>query len=170
LTERYQQQRKMKMIPVKIASGQELQLSPGGHSKLIKDIVENFAPRFVPDSILLYVGDTGKKWGYFDNGSFEKIGLTLDKHGKMPDCIFYLESKNWLVLVESVTSHGPIDNKRKRELENLFNSSLNNIYVTAFPNRKIFARYTAKIAWETEVWLLDNPGHLIHFNGDKFLG
>jgi hypothetical protein len=87
----------------------------------------------------------------------------------MPDCIFYLESRNWLILVESVTSHGPIDSKRKIELEKLFDTSLTTIYVTAFPNRQIFTKFTAEIAWETEVWLSDNPSHLIHFNGDKFL-
>jgi hypothetical protein len=169
LAERYQWQRKMEMIPVNIL-GQKLQLTPGEHSQLIKEIIENFAPRFIPGSILLYVGDTGNKWGYFDKETFEKMGLVLDEHGKMPDCIFYLESRNWLILVESVTSHGPIDSKRKIELNKLFDTSLTNIYVTAFPNKQIFIRFTSEIAWETEVWLSDNPSHLIHFNGDKFLG
>jgi hypothetical protein len=169
LAERYQWQRNMEMIPVNIL-GQRLQLTPGEHNQLIKDIIENFAPRFIPGSVLLYVGDTGNKWGYFDKETFEKIGLILDEHGKMPDCIFYLESRNWLILVESVTSHGPIDSKRKIELSKLFDTSLKNIYVTAFPNRQIFIRFTSEIAWETDVWLSDNPSHLIHFNGDKFLG
>ena len=88
----------------------------------------------------------------------------------MPDCIFFFEPKNWLVLVESVTSHGPIDSKRKIELQKLFNTDLILIYVTAFPDRQTFTRFTAEIAWETEVWLADNPTHLIHFNGEKFLG
>ncbi|MDR2083752.1 MAG: restriction endonuclease [Bacteroidales bacterium] len=169
LAERYQWQRNMEMIPVNVL-GQKLQLTPGEHSQLIKDIIENFAPRFIPGAILLYVGDTGNKWGYFDKETFKKIGLVLDEHGKMPDCIFYLESRNWLILVESVTSHGPIDSKRKIELNKLFDTPLKNIYVTAFPNRQIFIRFTSEIAWETEVWLSDNPSHLIHFNGDKFLG
>jgi hypothetical protein len=169
LAERYQWQRKMEMIPVNVL-GQKLQLTPGEHSQLIKDIIDNFAARFIPGAILLYVGDTGNKWGYFDKETFEKIGLMLDEHGKMPDCVFYLESRNWLIFVESVTSHGPIDSKRKIELNKLFDTSLTNIYVTAFPSRQIFIRFASEIAWETEVWLSDNPSHLIHFNGDKFLG
>ncbi|MFS2517149.1 MULTISPECIES: BsuBI/PstI family type II restriction endonuclease [Parabacteroides] len=28
----------------------------------------------------------------------------------------------------------------------------------------------ADIAWETEVWIAENPGHMIHFNGDRFIG
>jgi type II restriction enzyme len=169
LAERYQSERKMEMISVNIF-GQELQLTPGEHSQLIREIIENFAPRFLPGATLLYVGDTGRKWGYFDKKNFEKIGFVVDEHGKMPDCIFYLEQRNWLILVESVTSHGPIDNKRKIELSKLFNNSLKNIYVTAFPNKQIFTRFITEIAWETEVWLSDNPSHLIHFNGNKYLG
>jgi hypothetical protein len=168
LAERYQASREMEMIPVQNIEG--LKLSPGKHSQLIKEIIDNFASRFVPGSLLLYAGDTGDKWGYFDKSAFGKLGIVLDEHGKMPDCIFFFEPKNWLVLVESVTSHGPIDSKRKIELQKLFNTDLILIYVTAFPDRQTFTRFTAEIAWETEVWLADNPTHLIHFNGDKFLG
>ena len=168
LAERYQASREMEMIPVQNIEG--LKLSPGKHSQLIKEIIDNFAPRFVPGSLLLYAGDTGNKWGYFDKSAFGKLGIVLDEHGKMPDCIFLFKPKNWLVLVESVTSHGPIDSKRKIELQKLFNTDLIPVYVTAFPDKQTFTRFTAEIAWETEVWLADNPTHLIHFNGEKFLG
>ena len=168
LAERYQATRNMEMIPVE--NFEDFKLSPGKHSQLIKEIIENFAPRFIPGSRLLYAGDTGNKWGYFDKETFGKIGISIDEHGKMPDCIFYLESKGWLVLVESVTSHGPIDSKRRVELEKLFDTDMTVIYVTAFPDKQTFTKFTAEIAWETEVWLSDNPTHLIHFNGDKFLG
>jgi hypothetical protein len=168
LAERYQASREMEMIPVENIKG--LKLSPGKHSQLIKEIIDNFAPRFIPGSRLLYAGDTGNKWGYFDKETFDKIGIAIDEHGKMPDCIFYFEPKGWLVLVESVTSHGPIDSKRKIELQKLFDTDLALVYLTAFPDRQTFTRFTAEIAWETEVWLSDNPSHLIHFNGDKFLG
>ena len=168
LAERYQASREMQMIPVQNIEG--LKLSPGKHSHLIKEIIENFAPRFIPGSKLLYAGDTGNKWGYFDKEAFQKIGITIDEHGKMPDCVFYHETKNRLILVESVTSHGPIDSKRRIELEKLFDTSLTTIFVTAFPDKRIFTKFTPEIAWETEVWLADNPTHLVHFNGDKFLG
>ena len=168
LTEKYQATRDMEMIPVQ--NIKELKLTPGKHSQLIKEIIENFAPRFIPGSMLLYAGDTGNKWGFFDSETFCKIGISIDEHGKMPDCIFYHEQNKWLVLVESVTSHGPIDSKRRIELQKLFNSNLTNIYITAFPDRQTLTRFTTEIAWETEVWLSDNPTHLIHFNGNKFLG
>jgi len=167
----YAKERDMLQIPVKISSGHEIKISTGEHSYLIKDIIENMAPRFLHNSTLVYVGDTGEKWGYFDAFLATKLNLNVDQHGKMPDVIFYIEEKNWIVFVESVTSHGPVDSKRLFEMEELFKGiSAYKIFISAFPNKQVMARYSTQIAWETEVWIADNPTHMIHFNGNKFLG
>lgn len=152
-------------------TGQDDYTQPGEHSELIPAIIEDFAPRFAPGSLLVYAGDTGEKWGYFDNTLLTKLGVKVDAHGKMPDVVLYYTDKNWLLLVESVTSHGPVDGKRHSELADLFAGSTSGlVYVTAFPNRAIMSRYLGEIAWETEVWVADAPSHLIHFNGERFLG
>lgn len=89
----------------------------------------------------------------------------------MPDVVLYYPERNWLLLVESVTSHGPVDANRHEELARLFSTATPGlVYVTAFPNRLNMARYLSEIAWETEVWVADAPSHLIHFNGVRFLG
>jgi len=171
LTARYAKDREMRKLPVKLATGDTIRISPGDHSKLIKAIIEEFAPRYVPGGALIYAGDTGEKWGYFDKELLVKLGVVLDGHGKMPDVVLYYPERNWLLLVESVTSHGPVDGKRHDELARLFGKSeAGLIYVTAFPSRAMMSRYLGKIAWETEVWCADAPSHLIHFNGERFLG
>lgn len=171
LAAKYAMVRKQKLIPVQIAPGKKIKLSPGEHSKLIRAIVEDFAPRFAPGSVLVYVGDTGDKWGYFDEVLLTKLGVEVDAHGKMPDVVLHFVKKNWLLLIESVTSHGPVDGKRHAELTKLFaGSKAGLVYVTAFPNRAIMGKYLGEIAWETEVWVADAPSHLIHFNGERFLG
>jgi hypothetical protein len=171
LTARYAKEREMKKLPVKLATGETIRLSPGDHSQLIKAIIEEFAPRFVPGGVLIYAGDTGEKWGYFDKELLGKMGVAVDGHGKMPDVVLYCPERDWLLLVESVTSHGPVDGKRHDELERLFaNSKAGLVYVTAFPSRAVMSRYLGEIAWETEVWCADAPSHLIHFNGVRFLG
>lgn len=171
LAARYAKERKQNRVPVEIAPGKEITLSPGEHSKLIRAIIENFAPRFAPGSVLVYAGDTGDKWGYFDAALLAQLGVKVDSHGKMPDVVLYYEAKNWLLLVESVTSHGPVDGKRHAELAQLFaGSNPGLVYVTAFPNRATMGRYLSEIAWETEVWVADDPSHVIHFNGERFLG
>lgn len=171
LVTRYAKEREQNRIPVEIAAGQQITLSPGEHSELIRAIIEDFAPRFAPGSVLVYAGDTGEKWGYFDAPLLAGLGVDVDSHGKMPDVVLHFTAKNWLLLVESVTSHGPVDGKRYAELARLFaGSTAGLVYVTAFPNRSIMGRYLGEIAWETEVWVADAPSHLIHFNGVRFLG
>ncbi|UVK41819.1 hypothetical protein BPNPMPFG_003411 [Mesorhizobium sp. AR07] len=161
----------MNLVPVRISDEISIHLSPGKHSRLIRAIIEEFAPRFAPDSVLIYAGDTGDKTGYFDHMRLAALGVTVDSHGKMPDVILHYADRGWLLLVESVTSHGPVDPKRHEELIQLFASSTAGlVYVTAFPTRAVLARYIAEIAWETEVWVADAPTHLIHFNGTRFLG
>lgn len=171
LAARYAKERNINRVPVRIEHGKKILLSPGEHSKLIKAVIEEFAPRFVPGGVLVYAGDTGDKWGYFDKAKLAKLGVTVDSHGKMPDVALYYPERDWLLLVESVTSHGPVNAKRHEELSRLFaNATPGLVYVTAFPNRSTMARYLSEIAWETEVWVADAPSHLIHFNGVRFLG
>ena len=171
LIAQYAKQRNQSKIPVRIAPKTSIHLSPGAHSELIKTIIEDFGSRFVPDGILVYAGDTGEKWGYFDAKVLAKLGIALESHGKMPDVILYCPRRNWLLLIESVTSHGPVDGKRHKELSRIFeSSSAGLVYVTAFPLRALMTRYLPEIAWETEVWVADAPFHLIHFNGSRFLG
>ena len=171
LAEKYASARAMVMIPVKVKAGIEIKLSAGEHSQLIKDIVEDFGSRYAKNADLVYVGDTGDKHGYLDAALLITLGVKLDGHGKLPDVIIYDSTKNWLILIESVTSHGSVDSKRHKELEVLFAScAAGLVYVSAFPNRKVFLKYLPDIAWETEVWIADAPTHMIHFNGSRFLG
>ena len=117
------------------------------------------------------MGDTGVKWAYFDSDALQELGVTVSEHGKMPDAVIYHSAKNWLLLIEAVTSHGPVDAKRRNELEQLFHDSLAGlVFVTAFLNRKEMTKYTSEISWATEVWVAESPTHLIHFNGERFLG
>lgn len=171
LVAQYARVREQSRVPVEIAPGRAIQLSPGEHSELIRAVIEDFAQRFAPGSTLVYAGDTGDKWGYFDAPLLASLGVVVDTHGKMPDVVLYHSGMRWLLLVESVTSHGPVDGKRHSELNRLFaGASAGLVFVTAFPTRAVMARYLADIAWETEVWVADSPSHLIHFNGDRFLG
>jgi hypothetical protein len=171
LAEKYAAAREQHLVPVTVSPGKQIKLTPGEHSTLIKAIIEDFAPRFVPGSVLVYAGDTGAKWGYFDQLLLETLGVTVNANGKMPDVVLHFPAKDWLILVESVTSHGPVDGKRHGELASLFGSaSAGLVYVTAFPDRQVMAKYLGAVAWETEVWVADAPSHMIHFNGTRFLG
>lgn len=163
--------RNIPIIPVRLPDGQAIQLSSGGQNILIKDILESFCSRFTPGGVVLYVGDARDKFIINETQKFREMGVELDPHGKMPDVVVHYEQQDWLVLIEAVTSHGPVNLKRRNELKQLFQSSRKGlVFVTAFPSRKEMTRYLAEISWETEVWVADQPDHMIHFNGERFLG
>lgn len=159
------------MIPITLPNGQAIQLSSGGQNILIKDILEGFCPRFTPGGVVLYIGDAGDKFIIHEMQKFREMGIELDPHGKMPDVVIHHGQQDWLVLIEAVTSHGPVNLKRHNELKQLFQSSRKGlVFVTAFPSRREMTRYLAEISWETEVWVADQPEHMIHFDGERFLG
>jgi adenine-specific DNA-methyltransferase len=171
LLEMYQRRRERHLIPLKDAQGREYRLSPGKHNQLQVAIVEQFAPRFAPGAKLLYMGDTANKTLIIDPDRLKQLGFPASKHSKLPDVVLHLPKKNWLFLIEVVTSHGPVSPKRHRELERLLTStSSGRVYVSAFLDFKEFLRHARHIAWETEVWIAEAPDHLIHFNGDRFIG
>lgn len=164
-------EREMALIPVKLPSGKKIPLTAGGQNDLVKKIIEDFCPRFTPGGTVVYLGDTGQKQRHVETGYLEKLGITMDEHGKMPDVVVHLIDKDWLVLIEAVTSHGPIGIKRHNELKALFGSARSGlVFVTAFLTRRAMTRYLSDIAWETEVWIAEAPSHIIHFNGERFLG
>ncbi|WP_343577606.1 BsuBI/PstI family type II restriction endonuclease [Mycobacterium sp.] len=167
----YAAARELDRIPVILPNGDPFTLSPGGQNVLIKQIVDDFCAYFTPGAQILYVGDADDKWAVFDQEKLASLGVTVDSHGKMPDLVVYLPDKGWLVLIEAASSHGPVDAKRHGELAALFGGSTAGlVFVSAFPDRKEMRKYLSQIAWETDVWCAEDATHLIHFNGERFLG
>lgn len=171
LTKRYVKERKQLLIPVKLSNGERLKLSPGKHNIVQAAIIQDFAPRFAKGSELLYLGDTAKKDLYVEEDILKELGIPITQHSKLPDVILFDRKKNWLYLIEAVTSRGTVSSKRIMELEELLKDcKVGKVYVTAFPDFAEFKKHSTKIAWETEVWVVDFPDHMIHFNGDRFMG
>lgn len=166
----YSSKRELLKRPVMI-NGQEFSFSPGSHNELQKQIIEEFGSRFAQGSECLYVGDTAKKDLFINNEKLEDLGFSISTHDKMPDVILYCEDKNWIYFIEAVTSTGPMDYKRIGEINQLTeNVKAGKIFITAFLDFRTFKRFAADLAWDSEVWIADKPDHLIHFNGDRFLG
>lgn len=178
LVEQYARILDKNKIPITLPNGKVIKLSPGKHNQLHADIVHEFCSRFIgKGGRLLYIGDTassrqeGGKIMFLETDYLKSLGVPPMSHEKLPDVVVYDEEREWLFLIEAVTSHGPVSPKRWIELENAFvECTAGLVYVTAFPDRAEFRKNAADIAWETEVWIADNPDHMIHFNGDRFLG
>ncbi len=166
----YASKKRMQKMPVRI-NKQEFTFSPGKHNELQKAIIEEFAPRFAPNSKCLYVGDTIQKDLFKNTEKLSQLGFEITLHDKMPDVVLYREDKNWIYFIESITSVEPMDPKRIVEIDAMTeNVSAGKIYISAFPDFSTFKKFSDQLAWETEVWIADMPDHMIHLNGDKFLG
>lgn len=166
----YQAKRTTQMIPVRLPAGIMLELSPGKHNELQAAVIEQFAPRFAPGASVLYLGDTAQKALHIDTKGLLALGVSITEHNKLPDVVLHDEQHNRLLLVEAVTSHGPMTPKRTIALREMFAASTAScIFISAFPDFTTFRKYLKSIAWETEVWLAEIPEHMIHFNGDRFL-
>jgi len=167
----YAAARTLARIPVTLPDGSPVTLSPGGQNVLLREMVEEFCPRFTPGGRVLYIGDADGGAPVYDVAGLDSLGVTLDSHGKLPDLVVWLPEREWLVLAEAASSHGPVDAKRQGELKNLFSGcTAGLVFVSCFPTRVEMRRYLPDLAWEAEAWTADAPEHLIHFNGERFLG
>ena len=166
----YTSKKDKQKMPVQI-NGEKLSFSPGKHNELQKAIIEVFAPRFAPDTECLYVGDTTEKDLVKNEAKLSELGFAITLHDKMPDVVLYSHDKNWIYFIESVTSVGPMDPKRIKEISEMTaNVKAGKIYVTAFLDFKTFKKFSDSLAWDTEVWIASMPNHMIHLNGDRFIG
>ena len=170
LSERYRQRRSSRRIPVMINNA-VLEFSPGAHNQLQKKIIEEFAPVFAPEAIVLYVGDTEKKDLIKDEETLKRLHVIITDHDKLPDVILFAEERNWLFFIEAVVSVGPMSKKRVDEINRMTTGTkCGKVFVTAFPDMKTFKSHADELAWETDVWIAEIPDHMIHLDGEKFLG
>lgn len=170
LVDKYSSKKAMEKLPVNI-NGADFHFSPGKHNQLQKAILEEFAPRFAPNSMCLYVGDTVDRDLYKDVDMLNELGFSITNHDKMPDVVLYRPDVEWLYFIEAVTSVGPMSSKRILELKEMTQKvKVGKVYITAFLNIDTYRKFVKEIAWETEIWLADMPEHMIHMNGDKFMG
>src|SRR2546428_1426689 len=166
-----ERERHLARIPVKLPSGETVTLSPGGQNPLIKQIIEEFCPRFAPGATVVYIGDAESKFLHLEAAYLEGLGVVIAPAAKMPDVAVHDTKRNWLLLVEAVTSAGAVDWKRRKELKELFKGcKAGLVFVTAFETRRAMQSFLSLISWETEVWIAEDPDHLIHFDGELFLG
>lgn len=170
LIDLYASKKRMHKVSLEVGK-KHYTLSPGKHNVLQKAILEEFVPRFAPGSQCLYIGDTAKKDLVKESVTLARLGIHMTQHDKLPDVILFDSKRNWLFFVEAVTSVGAMTPKRLLEIQQMTQeASAGVVYVTAFLTRDAYRRFATELAWETEVWIAEFPEHMIHLNGDMFLG
>ncbi len=140
-------------------------------SKLAKSFCKTFAPRFVPDSVLVYAKTAGHEKPSMNEATSAALGFVIDDHDKMPDIVLFDAAHDRLILADCASDKKLMDGARVAELARLFDKARPGlVYVTAFRNRQDLAGHPSFPAWETHAWFADAPEHMVHFNGCRFLG
>lgn len=151
-------------------------MANNAHSKkrrddLILAVAGKFIPAFAPSATVLYRGDRSEEQAGLDAAALGGLGISDFKPDRMPDVIIHHAAKNRLILIDTVPGHGPINARRHDELNHSFTKARPHlILITAFLNRNEAAKHLSEISWATDVWSADAETHLIHFNGERFLG
>lgn len=171
LADRLSRARQFHRVPVKLPDGRLISLSSGPHNRIQKAVVEEFLPRFSKGAQVLYLGDTEKKILINEVDALEELGISKPSRDMLPDIIAYENERDWLFLIEAVHSSNPISEMRHLKLRELVKGcEIGIVYVSAFEDMKAFAKFAKEIGWETEAWVANAPDHMIHFDGDRFLG
>ena len=170
IRDRLARAREFNLVPVTLPDGSEYRLSPGVHNKIQKAVIEEFLPRFSRGAHILYLGDTRKRIIHFERSVLKSIGIPNLEAGTLPDIVAFEEERNWLFLIEAVHSSNPINALRHLALRKLTkNVRCDCLFVSAFATAGSFGKFSKHISWETEVWIADQPDHLVHYDGTHYL-
>lgn len=160
-----------KDIPVRISSGQVFYLGPGEHNLLEKSVVEVFGHAFLNEPQVVYLGETSPRKGYQNRTLMRRLNLPIDTAASLPDVILFSETDLHLVIIEVVTSSGPVNSIRLEQLQKFTKGprklGIKTTYVSAFPSRAVFRKFVEDIAWGSSVWIENEPNNIVHFEGMK---
>jgi type II restriction enzyme len=140
-------------------------------SPLQKAVITHFLPRFGHGAGVLDFSKTASTFLGSNDAKSNALKFLELAQAELPDVIAYSEKKNWLFLIDTGPGSRRISPIRLLELKRLAKEcAAEVVFISAFLTRETFRKFAPEIAWETEVWFADAPDHLVHFDGDKFLG
>lgn len=162
------------VLPV---TGEALEITKKGQGPIIAGIVEEMLPRFGADAQVAYISDAaGDIFPQCGSSKAQKVRDIIEtvQPGNLirrPDVVALDDARRWVFVFEACSSDGPVSERRKEELTKMLSPlGYAPVFVTCFASREKMRKWLPDLAWETEAWCLDNPEHLIHLNGEKFLG
>ena len=154
-------------VMVQLSPERTFSLSPGLHNELEKAVVEILAPAILTNPSVVYLGDTAPRSGFQDRGLMRRLNLPIDVTASLPDVVLYSGDDRRLLVVEAVTSAGPITANRLDQLRGFARGpirlGIRVEYLTAFPRRKDLRRFLEEIAWGTSAWVAEEPFGILHF-------
>ncbi len=165
-------------VLVTFPNGETRRMGVGPSTDITKAVIEVFAPKFLQKPAVLFVSESGNKVVARDDDLARSIGLDIKADKNLPDTILVDlgPAHPLLVFVEAVATDGPVNERRKKALEDLATKAgfpLQHIaYVTAYLDRDgtSFKKTVGALAWGSYAWFVSEPDGLIELKTGKGLG
>jgi len=133
-------------------------------------VLNEFFSRFTPRGRVLWVDEGGEDVVYKSPDAWGFLGLPSSLRPDPPNIVIYDEERHWLILIDVARIRGQMNSKRYVTLKQRFRGcGLNLVFVNAFKNRRELGDWLLDLPWQTAAWLAEEPDHMIHFNGARFL-
>ena len=139
----------------------EINLKQTAHNKLQIAVLKKFVPNFTKNAVLLYMADAKERKGKGREDLRKKLGIDV-----------FDKSRKRILFIEAYNSTGAFTVDRVNSIKGLCHCPPETevAFITAFWDMKTALREFTKIAWDTDIWIVEDETHMIHKNGDKFLG
>jgi hypothetical protein len=156
-------------VLVTFPNGETRRMAPGPSTDITKAVIEVFAPKFLQKPAVLFVSESGNKVVSRDDNLARSIGLEIKADRNLPDTILVDlgPAHPRLVFVEAVATDGPVNERRKKALEELATNAgfpLRDVaHVTAYRDRggAAFKKTVDALAWDSYAWFVSEPDGLI---------
>ncbi|MBQ6160287.1 MAG: type II restriction endonuclease [Oscillospiraceae bacterium] len=151
----------------------EINLKQTAHNKLQIEVLKTFVPNFTEEAVLLYIADAKERKGKGNEKLRKELGIDIfDKSTLMPDIVLYDKPRKRILFIEAYNSTGEFTVDRVNSIKALCHCPPGTevAFITAFWDLKTALRVFSKIAWDTDIWIVEDETHMIHKNGDRFLG
>ncbi len=157
-------------VLVHLPNGETRKLAAGPSSELAKAVVEQFTKYFMKEPAVLLMSESARKLLMKDDEICRAIGFSVDVTSVLPDLILadLGEEHPIIVFIECVASDGPVNDRRKQELNDMakdanFKES-DCAYVTVFRDRTepVSRKLVPSVAWGTFIWYASEPDKIIY--------
>jgi hypothetical protein len=159
-------------ITVRLPDGGTRTLHPGTSSRILKGVVERFAPARLDVPNVIFISQSGEKVNLLDDKGLRDMGLRVDQALLLPDCIIadLAEDRDDIWFIEIVATDGPITEQRKQDLLQWAAAQNHPAercqFLTAFESRTAPAAKKAlpQLARGSHAWFANEPDGLLSWD------
>lgn len=162
-------ERRMQRVQIQSTNGNPIRIGRSV-SWLSRAVIAEFGSLWTPGGRLVHLTDKTGRNIYHDESWFRQHCDVFEPSPKLPDVAIYDRRKKLLMLITTVVKPCLIDSEQHDTLQRMLqNCRVRPLFVFAFRSRKDMTSLLDRFYWPSIAWAAEEPEHLIHFNGERFL-